>query len=120
MGQLATGTFAAGESVNYLVDLPESTTYVVTAGDEVEAAKFTLVIIDRRGNEVYNDIFQTTQIDLKSGDHVFTLTANEDATLSLFVTGQTGEMSTTYGDGTLENGSFTVAEECQGYAVRRT
>lgn len=111
LGQLATGTFAAGESVSYIVDLPESTSYVITSGDDAEAARFTLVITDRRGNEVFNDVFQTTQMDLNSGDHAFTLTANEDATLSLFVTGQTGEMSTNYGDGSLANGSFVTVEK---------
>ena len=113
MGQLATGDFAAGESVTYIVDLPESTTYVITTGDDAEAAKFTLVITDRRGDEVFNDLFATTQIDLSSGDHAFTLTANEDATLSLFITGQTGEFSTSWGDGSLDNGSFATVENVE-------
>jgi hypothetical protein len=113
MGQLAHGDFAAGESVTYIVDLPDSTTYVITTGDDTEAAKFTLIITDRRGNEVFNDLFQTTEIELGSGDHAFTLTANEDATLSLFITGQTGEFGTTWGDGVLDNGSFVTVEGVQ-------
>ncbi len=113
MGQLARGDFAAGESISYIVDLPDSTTYVITTGDDAEAAKFALVVTDRRGDEVYNDVFQTTQIDLKSGDHAFTLTANEDATLSLFITGQTGELSSNYGDGSLDNGSFVTVEDVE-------
>ncbi len=109
LGEMARATLAAGESVAFELDLPEETLYVITSGDDAEAAKIDLRI-ERRGNEIYSGPLETLELELDNGDHVFTATANEDAELSLFVTGQIGALVTEYGAGEMVNGGFVTAE----------
>ena len=110
LGQLGTRVLAAGESVAFTFDAPDDGLYVITSGDENEAAKFDMLLATDRGDEIYNDVFQTTELELDDGDHIITLTATEDGTASVFVTAQIGEMSEDYGDGEMINGGFVVLE----------
>lgn len=119
LGQLGRRDLAAGESVSFTFDAPDDGLYVITTGDEAEAAKFDMLLATDRGDEIYNDVFQTVEVELDDGDHVITLTATEDGTASLFITGQIGEMSVDYGEGEMINGGFVVLEnlEATQYAV---
>lgn len=110
LGEMGAAQVAAGESVSFVVEAPVDGLYVITSGDDAEAAKFTLVVTHERGEEVYNGAFATTEIELDDGDHTLTATAAEDGVLSIVVTGQIGDLSEEWGDGDMVNGGFVVAE----------
>lgn len=116
LGQLATRTLANGESVRFKFDAPEETLYVITTGDEEEAAKFDLIVTDDKGESVYDDVFGTVELNLDNGDHFLELIATEDALLSIFVTAQIGDMTDDSGRaGDLEAGGFYTEENVDDY-----
>lgn len=120
LGQMARGTLATGESALFSFEAPEDTTYVFTTGDPEEAQKFDLIITDESGAQLYNDIFETVQLDLDDGDYTAELVAVEAGDYSIFITGQIGDLSgNSNRPGDLQNGSFVTIDETSGdlYAI---
>lgn len=112
LGQLASASLLAGESASFVVETPDSGTYVLTSGgDEESSANFTVVITDEDGGEVYNDVLQTAEFELEEAEYTITATAAADGDLSLFLTGALGELSEDWGEGELVNGSFVTDED---------
>lgn len=93
LGQYANAPLASGESVSYDVVIPESGSYLITAVDDDAAADFDLVVTDEAGNELYNDIFATTELALEAGTITLNFTAVGDNTLFMVVLGQIGTMN---------------------------
>lgn len=115
LGEMASATVAAGESISYTFDAPDDTVYVITSGDDAEAAKFNLVITSDRGDEVYNDVFQTAEIELDDGDYIVEATANEAGVFSFFVTGEIGDLTDNSSrPGDMVNGGFVTVEGVEG------
>lgn len=115
LGQMATGSLASGESALFSFEAPADTTYVFTTGDAEEAQKFDLIVTDEDGEQVYNDIFETVQLDLDDGDYTAELVAVEEGEYSIFITGQLGNLSENSNrPGRLQNGSFVTIEETGG------
>ena len=114
LGEMGATELAAGESASYIVTAPQDGLYVITSGDEAAAGNFTLVVTHERGDEVYNGVFQTMEIELDDGDHTLTATAERDGVLSIVVTGQIGDLSPDYGDGDMMNGGFVTQENVEG------
>jgi hypothetical protein len=113
LGEMGAIELAAGESVSYVVNAPQDGLYVIASGDEAAAGNFTLVLTHERGNEVYNGVFQTMEIELDDGDHTLTATAGQDGVLSIVMTGQIGDLSPNYGDGDMMNGGFVTQENVE-------
>lgn len=115
LGELASATLAAGETASFTFDAPDDGLYVITTGDDAEAAKFTLVLTTDRGDEVYNGVFQTTELELDDGDYIVEATANEDGVFSFFATAQLGDLTDDYGrPGDMINGGFVTVEDVEG------
>lgn len=111
LGEMARGSLANGESVAFLFDAPDDTTYVITTGNDEEAQKFDLILTSEDGEEIYNDIFETVQFDLDDGEYTLELVAVEDGEYSVFVTGAIGDFSENYSrPGDLVSGSFVTLE----------
>lgn len=116
-GSLSLGEYAFvemlnGDSYSVEVTIPESGSYLVTAVDEAAAEDFDLIVTDEEGNELFNDIFATTELTLESGTVTLTFIAVTDSTLGFVVLGRIGSMT---GDenqpGKLVPGSFYFNDE---------
>ncbi len=111
LGQYGFRDMAAGESVTYALSIPEDGLYFVTAVDEA-GADFDLVISDANGAEVYNDIFNSTEVELSAGLVTLQFTAVNANVLSFVVVGQIGTMNASENQpGKLFNGSVYMEEE---------
>ena len=115
--QLLLGEYAFVDMLNgdtYTVELsiPESGDYLITAVDDVAAEDFDLIVTDAAGNELYNDIFATTDVALEAGSVTLTFIAVADNQLGFVVLGQLGGMT---GDanqpGRLVPGSIYINDE---------
>jgi hypothetical protein len=73
--------------------IPESGEYLITAVDDDAAQDFDLVVTDAAGNEVYNDVFATTGVQLETGTATLAFTAVADNELGFVVLGQVGGMT---------------------------
>ena len=93
LGEYVFQDMANGEFSDYQVTIPEAATYVITAVDEDEAVAFDLVITDGDGNELFNDIFETIELELTAGDIFLRFEAVDNAQLEFAVLGNIGEMS---------------------------
>jgi hypothetical protein len=93
LGEYANVTLTNGESVSYEIVIPESGSYLVTAVDDVAAEDFDLVVTDEAGNELFNDIFVTSELALETGTVTLTFTAVADNVLTFVLVGQIGGMS---------------------------
>lgn len=93
MGEFVFRAMANGESATYQVSLPESATYRITALDEERAVAFDLVVTDAAGVEVFNDIFETVELDLEAGDITLQFIAVDSESLEFAVFGYLGTMS---------------------------
>lgn len=115
LGQLATRQMANGEHAKFVVEAPEDTHYVITSGDDAEAAKFDLIVTDEDGKTVYDDVFGTVELDLDKGDYTLEAIATDDGILSLFVTAEIGDMTDDYGrSGDLETGGYYTEADVDG------
>ncbi len=112
LGQYANLFLANGESTSFEIVIPESSTYLITAVDDVAAEDFDLVVTDEAGNELYNDIFATTDLALEAGTITLTFTAVADNVLFFVVLGQIGGMSSDENEpGKLVPGSIYIEED---------
>jgi len=93
LGEFVFRAMANGESAEYQVSLPESATYRITALDEERAVAFDLIVTDAADNEVYNDIFETVELDLEAGDVTLQFIAVDNESLEFAVLGYLGTMS---------------------------
>ena len=85
-----------GETLAYLLSVPQAATYEVGIVDEDEAIAFDLVITDADGNELFNDIFGSINLELEPGDVLFQFEAVDNARLEFAVLGNIGEMTTDF------------------------
>lgn len=114
LGELAARQMSTGDVALYTIAATEDALYVITTGDEQEAEKFDLIVSDADGNEIYNDILQTTELELTAGDYTLQVEAVEDGQLSLFVVAQLGEMTNDMSEpGQMSNGSFFSAQDVE-------
>jgi hypothetical protein len=93
LGEYAFVDMANGDSVSYSVVIPESGSYLITAVDDDAAADFDLVVTNEAGDELFNDVFATTDLDLETGTITLNFSAAADNQLSFVVVGQIGGMS---------------------------
>jgi hypothetical protein len=93
LGQYANVPMVRGESISFEITIPESGSYLITAVDDDAATDFELLITDEAGNELYNDLFATTELALEAGTLNLTFTAVADNTLFMVMVGQIGTMS---------------------------
>lgn len=93
MGQYAYEAVPAGESRLYSVTVPEAGVYLVTAVDDVAAEAFDLIVTDANGNELYNDIFATTELTLEPGPVTLEFVAVDEDVLWFVVLGEGGSMT---------------------------
>lgn len=93
LGEYAFVNMLNGESYRVDVVIPESGSYLITAVDEAAAEDFDLLVVDEAGNELFNDIFTSTELALDAGKISLTFTAVADNLLSTVVLGQIGGMS---------------------------
>ncbi len=93
LGQYANVVMANGESISYEITIPESGSYLITAVDDLTASDFDMLVTDDAGNELYNDVFATTELALEAGSINLTFTAVADSTLFMVTVGQIGTMS---------------------------
>ncbi|MGL4651389.1 MAG: PPC domain-containing protein, partial [Caldilineaceae bacterium] len=115
LGQLASATLVAGEAASWIVETPDDGLYVLTSGtDDESSANFTVVIADEDGNEVYNDVLQTAELELSRGDFTIVATAAGDGEVTLFLTAAFGELSEDWGEGELISGSVVTEEDLDG------
>ena len=84
---------AADETLAYAIAIPEGGTYIVSRVDDAAAADFDLRVTDAAGNEVYNDVFESTELTLETGTVLLEFTAVADQTLGFVALGQIGAMS---------------------------
>lgn len=114
LGELAARPMSTGDVAIYTVAADEDALYVITTGDEQEAEKFDLIVSDADGQEIYNDILQTTELELTAGDYTLQVEAVEDGQLSLFVVAQLGEMTDDMSEpGQMSNGSFFSTQDVE-------
>ncbi len=113
LGQLARATLAAGESASWVIETPDSGAFLLAnGGDDADAANFTIVITDEDGNELFNGALEPSiELELDEAEYTITATAAADGEVSLFLTGDLGELSEDYGEGELANGFFATAED---------
>lgn len=105
--ELLNGDVYAVETV-----IAESGSYLITAVDEDAAIDFDLVVTDEAGNELYNDIFTTTDIELEAGTITLTFYAVADNQLGVVVIGQIGGMTDNIDQpGKLVPGSVYINDE---------
>lgn len=111
LGQYGFREMAAGETVTYELSIPEDGLYFVTAVDEA-AADFDLVLTDADGIELYNDVFNTAELELTAGLITLQFTAVNANVLSFVVVGQIGTMSAAEDQpGKLLNGSVYIEDD---------
>ncbi|MCC6455250.1 MAG: PPC domain-containing protein [Caldilineaceae bacterium] len=115
LGEYANATLANGESISYEIVIPESGTYLITAVDDAAAEDFDLVVTDETGNELFNDIFVTSDLTLETGTVTLTFTAVADNVLTFVVVGQIGGMSSDENQpGKLVPGSVYIDDNVSG------
>jgi hypothetical protein len=115
LGEYAFVDMLNGESYSVEVVIPESGSYLVTAVDDVAAEDFDLIVTDSAGNELFNDIFATTDLALESGTVTLTFIAVADNTLGVVVLGQIGGMTADQNQpGKLIPGSIYINDEING------
>jgi hypothetical protein len=93
LGEYAFVNMLNGDSYSAEIVIPESGTYLITAVDDAAAEDFDLVVTDAEGNELFNDVFATTELELESGTITLNFIAVADNLLSYVVLGQFGGMS---------------------------
>ena len=93
LGEFVFRQMANGESATYQIAIPEAATYRITAVDDEKAVAFDLMVTDAAGNEVFNDIFETMELELESGDVTLQFIAVDTEALEFAVFGHLGTMS---------------------------
>ncbi len=93
LGEYVAANLVNGETVSYVLSVPEAATYEIGIVDEEEAIAFDLVMSDADGTELFNDIFGSITLDLEAGDVLMTFEAVDDARLEFAVLGNIGEMT---------------------------
>ena len=93
LGEYVYRDMANGEAGDYVVTVPEAAAYLITAIDEDEAVAFDLVVTDDAGEELFNDIFETVELDLTPGEVLLHFEAVDNAQLEFAVVGRIGDMS---------------------------
>ena len=112
LGEYAFADMLNGDSYSVEVVIPESGSYLITAVDDDAAQDFDLVVTDEAGNELFNDIFATTDLTLDTGTVTLTFYAVADNHLGVVVVGQLGGMTDSYDQpGKLTPGSVYVNDE---------
>lgn len=112
LGEYANADLENGDEISYQISIPESGTYLITAIDDAAAEDFDLIVTDEEGNELFNDIFATSELDLETGIVTLTFSAVADNTLTFVVLGQIGGMTSDENQpGKLSPGSIYVNDE---------
>jgi hypothetical protein len=93
LGEYAFVDMNSGDTYTTQVVIPESGSYLITAVDDDAAADFDLVVTNEAGDELFNDVFATTDLDLETGTVTLTFTAAAANTLSFVMLGQIGGMT---------------------------
>jgi hypothetical protein len=93
LGEYVVENLANGEVIEFEISVPEDATYEFRTVDEDEAVAFDLVITDNAGNELFNDIFGSIQLDLPPGDVTLRFEAVDNARLEFAVLGNIGDMT---------------------------
>ncbi len=112
LGEYAFIELINGDSYRASIVIPESGSYLITAVDDAAAEDFDLVVTDEAGNELFNDIFATTELPLEAGTVTLTFIAVADNLLSFVMLGQIGGMSNDQNQpGKLAPGSVYINDE---------
>jgi len=112
LGEYVGLDLANGETVDYVLTVPEAANYEVGIVDEEEAIAFDLIITDTEGNELFNDIFGSINLELEPGDVTLHFEAVDDARLEFAVLGNIGQMTEDIdAPGTLPAGGIFFSEE---------
>ena len=112
LGEYAFVDMLNGDTYTAQVVIPESGNYLITAVDDAAAEDFDLIVTDEAGNELYNDIFVTTGLDLEPGTVTLTFVAVADNQLGVVVLGQIGGMTSDESQpGKLVPGSIYINDE---------
>jgi hypothetical protein len=112
LGEYAFVDMLNGDSYVAQVTIPESGSYLVTAVDDATAEDFDLIVTDEAGNELFDDIFATTDLTLETGTVTLTFIAVTDSRLGFVVLGQIGGMSADQNQpGKLVPGSVYINDE---------
>ncbi len=107
LGEFVFREMANGESAAYQISIPEAATYRITAVDEEKSVAFDLIVTDAAGNEVFNDIFETVELELDSGEATLQFIAVDAEALEFAVFAYFGTMSADFDQpGTLLPGSI--------------
>jgi len=107
LGEFVFREMANGESAAYQISIPEAATYRITAVDEEKSVAFDLIVTDAAGNEVFNDIFETVELELDSGEVTLQFIAVDTEALEFAVFAYFGTMSADFDQpGTLLPGSI--------------
>jgi hypothetical protein len=115
LGEYGFATVAADESRIYQVEIAEAATYIITAVDDAAAENFDLIITDEAGNELFNDIFASTELELAPGEITLEFIAVEDGELVFVVLGILGSMTASEEEpGKLALGNVYVEERVTG------
>jgi len=93
LGEFVFREMANGESAAYQILVPEAATYRITAVDEEKSVAFDLIVTDAAGNEVFNDIFETVELELDSGEVTLQFIAVDAEALEFAVFAYFGTMS---------------------------
>lgn len=112
LGEYAFVDLLNGESYVAEISIPESGSYLITAVDDATAENFDLIVTDEAGNELFNDVFVTTELTLEAGTVTLTFIAVTDSQLAFVVLGQIGGMTTDQNrPGKLIPGSVYINDE---------
>ncbi len=93
LGEFVFREMANGETAAYQISIPEAATYRITAVDEEKAVAFDLIVTDAAGNEVFNDIFETVELALDSGEVTLQFIAVDAEALEFAVFAYFGTMT---------------------------
>lgn len=112
LGQYVDRSMVNGETADYLLSVPEAAAYEIGIVDENEAIAFDLVVTDAAGNELFNDIFGSVNLELEPGDVLLQFEAVDNAQLEFAVLGNIGDMTTDVEQpGTLPAGGIFFSDD---------
>jgi hypothetical protein len=112
LGQYVFDQVAPGEARSYRMTIAEAGAYLITALNEDDAAAYDLVVTTEAGEELYNDIFGTTELALQPGAILLEFFAVDEAPLEFVVLGQVGTFNANAATpGRIAPGSVVIEEQ---------
>ena len=112
LGEYVAANMVNGETADYVLTLPEDASYEIGIVDEDEAIAFDLIVTDAEGNELFNDIFGSIDLELEAGDVNLHFEAVDNARLEFAILGNIGNMTTDIDQpGTLPAGGIFFSED---------